>query len=94
MAKMIIVAMKFSVTVYPLLPSLLPYARTDRGALSRGKKAERQALTDELQAKESIVGEMERKIAQLVTSARVKYERENRVWQNRRCRILVSIEPR
>lgn len=40
---------------------------------------EREAQTDQLQAKEGIIGELERKLAQLVTSARIKHERENRV---------------
>lgn len=63
----------------PFHPLIATHARTDRGAFRRKRKAEKKALTDELQAKEGTIGELERKVAQLVTSARIKHERENRV---------------
>jgi len=40
---------------------------------------ERQALADELGAKDAVIAELERKVAQLVTSAEVKREQANPV---------------
>jgi len=40
---------------------------------------ERQALADELGAKDAVIAELERKVAQLVTAAEVKSEKENQV---------------
>lgn len=64
-------------------PALIAtHARTGHAATPWKQKAEKQARTAENQAKESIIGDLERKIAQLVTSARVKHERENQVRQH------------
>lgn len=71
---------RFSVSCGTTLrPFIAAHACADRGTFPRKRKAQRQTLTEELQAKEGIIGELERKIAQLVTSARIKHERETRV---------------
>ncbi|CAM9807074.1 unnamed protein product, partial [Scytosiphon promiscuus] len=51
-----------------------------------GLEVEKQALVDELNAKEGSIMELQRKLARLVTSARVKHETANRarrMWEQR-----------
>lgn len=42
-------------------------------------KVERQAVADELGAKDAVIAELERKVAQLLTAAEVKSEKESQV---------------
>lgn len=65
--------------VIPFAPILLPTHVPTAADQRRMRKAEKQALMEGLRAKQGIIGELERRVAQLITSARIKHEREKRV---------------
>lgn len=52
------------------------------------EKAEKDALRQDLSAKEEIIADLERKVAQLSTSAEVTRERETRVRGEKLCGVM------